>query len=106
MCCLLPALLTSMSIALAADGAAIAAGQRLSSSELLPLPAYDTGSGVPGPAGMFTTPNTAVTLSQHGGDLSRPAASAPEVRSLRSFRKDSGRSTISTTMRAAQLPTL
>jgi CubicO group peptidase (beta-lactamase class C family) len=59
---LLPALLTSMSIALlAADGAAIAAGQRLSSSELLPLPAYDTGSGVPGPAGMFTTPNTAVT---------------------------------------------
>ena len=37
------------------------AGQRLSSNELAPAPAYDSGSGVPGPAEMFTTPNTAVT---------------------------------------------
>jgi CubicO group peptidase (beta-lactamase class C family) len=46
-----------LSIAATASGA----GQRLSSNELAPAPAYDSGSGVPGPAEMFTTPNTAVT---------------------------------------------
>jgi len=38
-----------------------AAGKRLPASELAPAPAYDAGNGVPGPAAMFTTENTAVT---------------------------------------------
>jgi CubicO group peptidase (beta-lactamase class C family) len=53
---------TSMSILLLTfAGVALGAGQRLSSSELVPAPPYDTGSGVPGPAQMFTTQKTAVT---------------------------------------------
>jgi CubicO group peptidase (beta-lactamase class C family) len=42
-------------------GAAAVAGERLGSKELAPAPLYDSGSGIPGAAGMFTTPNTAVT---------------------------------------------
>ncbi len=48
-------------LALAAVGTARAAGQRLRAEELIAAPAYDSGSGVPTPAAMFTTPNTAVT---------------------------------------------
>jgi CubicO group peptidase (beta-lactamase class C family) len=46
---------------LASAGIAAAPGQRLTSAELAPAPSYDSGSGIPGPADMFTTPNTAVT---------------------------------------------
>ena len=54
--------LTALSmLALACCGGAQAAGQRLSAAELVAAPAYDSGSGVPTPAQMFTTPNTAVT---------------------------------------------
>jgi CubicO group peptidase (beta-lactamase class C family) len=48
--------------ALACAGpAALAAGRQLGVKELAPSPAYDAGDGVPPPAGMFTTENTAVT---------------------------------------------
>jgi CubicO group peptidase (beta-lactamase class C family) len=57
---LLPVLSTSLPILLLAT-AAVTAGQRLGSNELISAPIYDAGSGVPGPAAMFTTPNTAVT---------------------------------------------
>lgn len=53
----LSALLLMMTMA----GSALAAGERLSAAELASAPPFDSGSGVPGPAGMFTTPNTAVT---------------------------------------------
>ena len=48
-------------LGLAFSGGAHAAGQRLGDAELVAAPAYDSGSGVPTPAQMFTTPNTAVT---------------------------------------------
>ncbi len=40
---------------------AVAAGKRLAAKDLAPAPAYDSGDGVPTPAGMFTTEHTAVT---------------------------------------------
>jgi CubicO group peptidase (beta-lactamase class C family) len=59
---LFPASPTWISILLLALAAPVlGAGQRLSAGELAVAPAYDSGSGVPGPAGMFTTPNTAIT---------------------------------------------
>jgi len=48
-------------VAAAFSTSALAAGQRLGAAELLAAPAYDSGSGVPTPAEMFTTLNTAVT---------------------------------------------
>ena len=51
-----------LSAALASAGpAARAAGQRLGAAELAPSPAFDAGDGVPAPAGLFTTENTAVS---------------------------------------------
>ncbi len=53
-------LLIATVLAWSATGA-LAAGKRLPANELAPAPAYDAGNGVPGPAAMFTTENTAVT---------------------------------------------
>jgi CubicO group peptidase (beta-lactamase class C family) len=47
--------------ALAGATAAYAAGVHLTAKELAPSPAYDAADGVPGPTGLFTTENTAVT---------------------------------------------
>lgn len=47
---------------LAVTSSPASAGQRLTPAELAPAPPYDSGSGVPDPAGFFTTPNTAVAF--------------------------------------------
>ncbi len=52
---------SSAALWIALTGSALAAGQRLGPNELVPAPPYDSGSGVPAPDEMFTTPNTAVT---------------------------------------------
>ena len=56
----LTALLITAAV-LAASGDALAAGKRIAAKDLVPSPAWDAGDGVPTPAGLFTTENTAVT---------------------------------------------
>lgn len=55
------ALLIAAAALAAAGPAARAAEKHLTAKELAPSPAYDAGDGVPTPAGLFTTENTAVT---------------------------------------------
>ena len=54
------ALLLTASV-LTSAAPALAAGKHLAAKDLQAAPAFDSGSGVPIPAGMFTTENTAVT---------------------------------------------
>jgi len=49
-----------LSVLVAASEWALA-GERLTGAELAPAPAYDSGTGVPDPAGFFTTEHTAVS---------------------------------------------